>query len=341
MVILYSLIYIHYSFVYAGPISTTYELKEYGFGSGGNENNTSTNYSMFAVAGELDNSNAQSTNYALQAGLTFSMQTNVPAAPSFTNPSSNYDRLKFIIDNGNNPTDTTFAIAISSDAFASTTNYIQSDFTIGSSPAWLTYTGWGGASGQYVTGLASNTTYSIKVKARQGNFTESGYSVTTSVATSVPSLTFAIDSSTINFSNLNAGNSYTDNTKTTTFTTSTNAYNGYIIYGRDTAPLHATIPNFSAPNSAPTTWSTGVPGFGYTTNDSSLSGGTANRFTSGANYAGFTTTAPGDPVADHAGPVVTAISNENWIVTYRVTAASTTPAGRYSSTILYIVVPTY
>jgi hypothetical protein len=325
--------------VFAGPESTSYELKEYGFGSGGSENNSSTNYSMFGIIGEQDGGSLDSTTYGLQSGLTFSLQSNLPDAPSFTNPDLQYDRLKFVLNDGNNPTDSTFAIANSTDRFA-TTQYIQSDFTIGSAPAWLTYSGWGGLSGQYVTGLSNNTTYEIKVKARQGNFTESGFSESANASTSDPFLTFSVDSNTLTFDHLNPSNSFTDSSKSTVLTMSTNAYNGYIIYGFSSGPLDATyIPDYSGTNGSPTTW-TGS-GFGYSTNDSDLqTGGTNTRFT-GLKYAGFSNSAPGDPVADHLGPILTSISGEQFTISYRVTALSTAPAATYQTNVTYIIVPSY
>lgn len=330
----------------AGPQSTTYEIKDYTFGGGGTSEAgaDSTNYTLFGTAGEIDNGALDSTSYTLGGGLTYTLKADVPAAPTFTNPSQNYDRLKFIIDEGGNPSDATYAIAISTDNFSSDTRYIQNDNTIGASLGsedWQSYANWGGATGEYVTGLLQNTTYYIKVKAERGNFTESQYSATSSVTTSTPSLTFGLDAASLTFNNLDSGNSYTDSSKTTVLTTSTNAYNGYIVYGRATQALtfgSNNIAHYGSPNSAPTTWS--GTGFGYTTSDTDLSGGTANRF-SGSKYAGFTNSAPGDPVADHTGPVLTAISGEQFTLSYRVTTDSTKPAGTYTSTIIYVVVPEY
>lgn len=331
-------------FVYAGPQSTNYELKTYDFGGGGAAETDSTNYSIQGTAGSMDIGKSDSTNYTLGAGLTFQNQANVPAAPTFTNPATNYDRLKIVIDNGGNPADAVFAIAISDDNFV-TTNFVQSDNTVGSTLGaedWQTYANWGSGTGEFVRTLRPNTTYKIKVKAKNGKYTESAYSTESSATTSTPSLTFGVSANALSFDNLNSGNSYTDTSKSTILTTSTNAYNGYIIYAHSTAPLTSganTITDYSAPNSAPTTWS--GTGFGYTTNDTDLTGGTASRF-SGSKYAGFTTATPGDPVADHSGPIESsAISSEQFTVSYRVTADASTKAGNYQNKIIYIVLPTY
>jgi hypothetical protein len=334
------------AYVYAGPASTNYELEQYDFGSGGTDNSSSSNFNLFGQSGGIEYVNQSSTNYQVKGGLTQTLQANVPPAPSFTNPVTNYDRLKFIIDNGNNPTDALFAIAISDDDFI-TTRYIQDDNTVGptlGSEDWQTYSNWGGSSGEYVRTLSANTTYKIKVKSKWGNFTESGFGPVASATTSVPSLTFGISSASITFNNLNSSNAYTDISKTTTLTTSTNAYRGYAIYGRETNPLtfgSNTIADYTSSNSNPSTWN--GTGFGYTTNDSDLAGGTADRFTNGGpNFAGFTTSIPGDPVADHTVPVEeNPIVNEQFTITYRVTGDNTTKAGTYNNTVLYAVVPIY
>jgi hypothetical protein len=327
--------------------STSYRIKNYGFGAGGSEGLNSSNYSLFGTAGEIDALGLFSTNYTFGGGLIYTLQASVSAAPAFTNSGSNYDRLKFTLDSAVGPADTEYAIGISTDNFVTdTTHYIQSDNTIGTTMTWQTYPQWGGSSGAYVTGLLNNTTYYIQVKSRQGNFTEGPWSVASSATTSDPSLTFSLDSSTINFSNLNSGNTYTDSAKTSVLTTSTNAYNGYVIYAKESQALTSsvgTIPDFSGSNSSPTTWS--GTGFGYNTSDTNLTTGSggASRF-SGNKYAAFaiSSSTNGDPVADNLGPVQSSpISSEQFTISYRVSGNSTTKAGTYTNTIQYTIVPTY
>lgn len=175
------------------PFSTTYELHDYGFGGGGVSISSSSSYSISGMAGEpTAATNATSTNYDIGAGLMFTQQSNVPAAPTFTNPASHYNKLKFVLDTGSNPTDTLFAIAISNDSFA-TMLYVQADGTIGASPVYQTYTNWGGAGGAFVTGLTPSTTYQMKVRAVQTKYTESGFSAVATAATVTPSVSYDID----------------------------------------------------------------------------------------------------------------------------------------------------
>lgn len=181
------------------PASTNYQLKDYSFGSGGTSNATSTNYALDGIAGGLSGAKESSAAYGIGGGLMFSNQANVPVAPTFTNPSSYYNKLQIIINTSGNPTDTKYAIAISSDNFV-TTNYVKSDNTVGATLVladYQTYTTWGGGSGFFVIGLTANTTYKVKVKAMQGKFTETGYGPTASAATVNPTLSFAVRTDTL------------------------------------------------------------------------------------------------------------------------------------------------
>lgn len=193
------------------PASTTYQLKDYGYGGGGVANGTSSSYALEGIVGEQNAGKLDGTTYDLGAGLQFTNQANVPPAPTFTNPSSYYNKLKIVLDTGGNPSDTKFAIAISTDSFASDTRYVQNDNTVGSalgSEDYQTYTTWGGGSGSLIIGLVSGTTYQVKVKAIQGKFTETGYGPTASAATDTPKLTFDID---VSASDTDTGPPFTTN----------------------------------------------------------------------------------------------------------------------------------
>ncbi|HSH18333.1 MAG TPA: hypothetical protein VK978_03040 [Candidatus Saccharimonadales bacterium] len=177
------------------PAGTNYKMQSYGVGSGGTANSTSSTYAMEGISGEVSSAQMNGTTYRLGSGLVPTQQSNVPAAPTLSNPNNFYNKLQLTIDNGANPTDAKFAIAISKDNFA-TTQYVQNDRTIGNSLGiedYLTYADWGGASGFTISGLTAGTTYSAKVRAMHGKFTESGYSAAGSANTAEPSLTFDLD----------------------------------------------------------------------------------------------------------------------------------------------------
>jgi hypothetical protein len=177
------------------PSSSNFKLNNYGFGSGGTATSSSSSYKLNGISGETSGQQTSSANFRINSGNNQTQQAHVPLAPTFDNPGNYYSKLHVTVNPSSNPSDTTFAIAISSDSFA-TTQYIQNDGTVGSALGiedYQTHANWGGASGSLVIGLDSSTTYQIKVKAMSGSFTESGYGPTASATTSPPSLFFDID----------------------------------------------------------------------------------------------------------------------------------------------------
>ncbi len=101
-----------------------------------------------------------------------------------------------VLDNGNNPSDTLYAIQVSTDNFVTNTKFVQDDNSLGDTLGnedWQTYTAWGDTTGINVIGLLPSTTYYFRASARQGNFTQSGYGPTSSVATVAPQMSFDID----------------------------------------------------------------------------------------------------------------------------------------------------
>jgi hypothetical protein len=336
----------------AAPQSPNYQLQQYSFGSGGTTPDTgSANNKLFGNTGEVE-SDPSSPNYTINGGAAGQTQAPTPQTPTITNDHQNYDRLHITLDQGSDPSDTTYAIAISPDAFASTTYFVTTSQTLGASAQFQTYSAWGGSSGFTITGLEVNTTYTIKVKALQGAFSESAYSPTASAATTVPTLTFTVGGSS-NLGNLSQSNSYTATTNGT-LTTSTNAFNGYNIYGYITGPMamqgsSSTIANFAGTYASPQSWSSGT-GFGYTTNDTDINGTpkwNANPCP-GDNgtplcYAAFSQTGPGDVIADHETDLTSTdpINNESFNVTYKLSTTANQPAGTYTTTVIYTVAPIY
>jgi hypothetical protein len=184
----------------AGPSTGNYELKEYGFGSGGTSGSSTENYSLFGTTGEVDQGVGSTNNYKNLPGLTMTMQADLPPAPTVTNPANFYNKLHLIINISDNPTDAKFAIAASTDNFVSDTRYVQNNNTIGAvlgTEDWQTYTGWGSGDGITIIGLSPGTTYSFKVAAVHGDFSQSGFGPVGTAATINPTLTFDIDVSSV------------------------------------------------------------------------------------------------------------------------------------------------
>ncbi|HSX45956.1 MAG TPA: hypothetical protein VLG27_03065 [Candidatus Saccharimonadia bacterium] len=181
----------------AFPATSNYKLNSYGFGSGGGNSGTST-YSLEGISGEISGQTESTSNYTDKPGFIQTQQANVPQV-TLSNPSSYYDKLLFVLDTQNNPTDALYAlqvqVGVGSCDFASNIFYVKSDHTIGSTLTltdYQTYSSWGGASGTTIIGLSSNTTYCIRAKATQGAHTESAYGPSSNAATLGQQISFCL-----------------------------------------------------------------------------------------------------------------------------------------------------
>lgn len=216
----------------SNPKSSNYTVRSYSFGSGGVAGAASTNYMLNGVSGELSLGELMSSDYKLGGGLSFATNVDVPPAPTVSNPGgTSYNMLSVTLAADSNPSTTEYAIALSPDGFASTTEYVQADDTPGSTPVWQTASVWG-ASGFDVIGLSPDTTYSFKVAAIMGKFSQSAYGpVATGDTGAGPSFTLSISPNTVNYTSLPAGTIETS--PDVTINVDTNAtYGGYVyIYG--------------------------------------------------------------------------------------------------------------
>jgi hypothetical protein len=265
----------------AMPSSTSYQLNNYGFGSGGTSNSTSSNYKLNAISGEASNVQSTSPNYKVRSGNNNSQQAYVPAAPAFTNPSNYYNKLKFILTPVASPIDTKFSIAVSTDNFV-TKQYVQIDDTLGATKTYQTYAAWGGASGQVIVGLSPTTTYSMAANAIQGDFTETEFGPAATAATVAPSITFDIDASAVDaktsapynltFASLYPGSVVASDQKVWV-DMSTNAVSGAGVYvSSQYGGLHSASKNFTIP-SASADLSVASSGFGAQSTSTTQSSG--------------------------------------------------------------------
>lgn len=231
------------SSVFAGPVSTSYELKQWDFYSG-SASVSSTNYDLRGETGEYDATSASSTNFRLNGGLTFDLNASVPPAPNLTNPSGYDTQLKLVINKDvDAPTDVKYAISISTDDFVSDIRYVRADHSVGTNLTvdhFQNYTLWGGASGFNITSLSPGTTYKTRVSAIHGYATQSPFGPNSASAATVnTTISYDIDVSatdtetsapyTINFGNLTPGSVITATNKIW-LDLSTNAGSGSTIY---------------------------------------------------------------------------------------------------------------
>jgi hypothetical protein len=283
------------------PSSTNYILRNYDWGSGGTGSSSSTNYKLNGVSGSQSGSLQTSTSYDQPSGHENVQNAAVPVAPTVSNPSNYYDRLKVVLNVGTAPSDTKYLIAVSSDNFV-TTYYVQTDNSIATSVSatnYQTYTAWGGASGFTMLGLLPSTTYQVKVKALQGNFSGSGFGPTGSAATVAPSLTLSLTTTltssppfAVNFASLTAGSVVNGDADATIGITS-NAVNGGNVYVQSANAGLKSNATSTTIDSATTDLTTAASGYGaQVTATSQVSGGPLTKqspFNGSSNTVGALT----------------------------------------------------
>lgn len=326
----------------ASPSSSNFTLKAYDFGNGGGTSSSSS-YGINSESGEQTGLGLSSSSYKISSGVQILQHANVPAAPTFSNPSNEYSRLKIILNTSSNPSDTKYEIAISNDSFA-TTQYVQTDNTVGTTNTigqYQTYTSWGGASGVWITGLDSNTTYEVKVRALQGNFSGTAYGPTASAATLLPSLTFSVATSlsavpplTIGFTSLPSG-SVVDGNATADIGLTTNALNGGSVYIKSSGLLASISAGFSI-SSATADLSAANSGYGaIVTSATQSSGGpltAVSPFNGAVNNVGVLSTSLQQILSTSS-----AVSGGTASITLKAKADATTPsASDYSDTLTII-----
>lgn len=323
------------AFFAALPATSNYQLNSYGFGSGGVANSTSSNYALEGISGEVAGQTSLTATYSAKPGFIETQQAYVPKVSAFDNGSgAYYNKLHFVIDQQNNPSDAQYALSISTDNFVSDTRYVKSDLTVGATLAltdYQTYSAWGGASGANVIGLLPNTTYYLKIKATQGKFTESGYGPTTSAATVNPSLSFSISTNSLALGSLLAG-TVVDAPTTIDITFATNAASGGDVYINGLNSGLFSIKTSSTIASASADLTPASRGFGARVTTTGASSGTfssVSPYNGAANNVGITDTTI-RRIMTASAPVVGGTGS----VLIKAKSASTDPASNdYSETL--------
>lgn len=316
--------------------SPSYRIEGETIGPSG-QTESSFNYSLLETIGDFFARIARSVTYQLRGGFNPSIEANVPGTPTFSNPASYYNKLKFVVDSANNPSDCEFAIATTDDSWT-TTEYIQADGTVGASIVWQTYANWGGASGELVTGLLPDTTHKIKVKARCGSFTETGWGPEASAATVSPSIAVDISGLSVDFGELDFINIATAS-PSTILTITTNAESGYLIRIKDegdgSSPGLYSLTAAKLITSQTATLLVGTEGYGIQGASATATIAAIYNKT-GDDVGGFSQSF--QDLASNSGPV----TSETVTVTAKAAAAkATTAADDYSDTLTFIVTVAY
>lgn len=333
------------------PAGNTYQLNDFGFGGGGVGDASSSSYSLNATVGEVSGSTGVGTLYNLNPGLQFTQQAGTPAAPTLSNGSGTYyNKLNVTINNGGNPTDTVFAIAVSTDSFSST-NFIQADHTIGATAVYQDYTTWGSGTGFLAIGLSPGTIYYFKVSAKQGKYSESAFSSVASLATVTPSLSFDIDVSATDAPtnspyNLSLGTlslgSVTTATNKIWISLDTNGLGGGFVYVYDNnTGLHSTSANYTI-SSATTNLTSASEGFGLQSSTATQTSGgpltPVSPYNNSSENVGIVNTASQTLYTTSSAPIVGGRGS----LFVKVKASTTTPtASDYSDTLTMIASSTF
>ena len=116
--------------------------------------------------------NAEGTTLS-STETSFYTLADAPSAPTVNNAQPT--TLDVTVNSSTNPSTTQFAIYETS-----TSQYVQTDGTLGASAVWQTASGWGTKT---ITGLTSGTSYTFEVKARNGANTETAFGATANLLT--------------------------------------------------------------------------------------------------------------------------------------------------------------
>lgn len=332
------------------PSTTNYKLNSYGFGSGGTANSSTGNYSLEGITGEVSGQTATTSTYAEKPGYIETQQANVPKV-TLTNPSNYYDKLHFVIDQQNNPSDAKYALQVcvgadwSGGSCGTTTLYVKADNTLGTSLTtadYQLYSAWGGVSGANIIGLAPSTTYYIRAKATQGQFTESAYGPSSNAGTVGQQISFCLwsdgscgsSTNSTAFSGLVAG-SISNSTNNLNLSFATNADNGGNVYIYSTGKLQSVaVPSgtiSSVTGASPVDLASLSAGYGAQVGSSS----------------GLTTQAPYNGTGSNVGQLSTTIntllsatspvSSGSATIQLQAKASNTTPAATdYADTVTVI-----
>lgn len=222
------------------PATSNYQLNSFGFGSGGTANSQTATYSLEGISGELNGAPTSTVNATIKSGFVQTEQVPVPQITTLDNNGGlYYNKLHFVIDTQGNPSDATYLISVSTDNFVSNVTYVQPDGTLSSTLSvadYQTYATWGGASGSLIIGLNPSTTYYVRARAAQSNFTESIDGPAVSQATAAPTISFSLVTSagptppyTVNLGTLTSG-SISSGNNTINTTLSTNGASGGDVY---------------------------------------------------------------------------------------------------------------
>lgn len=296
------------------------------------------NSSNFGITADINPFSDLSTsaNFRQETGYNPRIQANTPYPPTLENSESYYDKLLLKVDDSGNPADTLFAVIISDNNF-STFKYVQNDGTVGDTlemEDYLTYDSWGGVDGSYILNLKQNTTYKARIKALNGDFTETGYSSDSNESTTtVPYVNMTVSESSITLGTLNIN--LISQTTSVSIRVNTNAYTGYQAYVSDqgngvTGGLYNGGSGLIT--SADMTLTAGVAGYGAQAN--SATANVDSKYAVVGNQVGALELSS-NPLSSNN----VAALDEDTTIWFKATMSPTTLAGNYADIVYFTITP--
>lgn len=326
-------------FFAAFSASTSYQLQNYSLSGAASNSSASTTYQLESSTGQIQSVNTSSATYSALAGSLQAQQASVPPAPTLGNGAGTYyNKLDMIINTGGNPSDVTFAVAVSTNSFV-TTNYVQIDGSLGPVPLFQTYVQWGGATGMPIIGLANSTTYQVKVSAMQGKFTHSAYGPVATSSTTAPNIVFSITPNALTLPNLLAGSVVTGANMTAAFATNA-TYGGNVYVSDSNTGLKSNSKSYTIASATGNLTLLGNGYGGQATSVTQTSGGPfaiASPYNGITNTVGLINTTP-QPIFTTGTPIV----GGSGVAVLKAKASSTDPAsGDYQDTLTFIAAASF
>jgi hypothetical protein len=320
--------------------STTYYMQSYSVGAGATNTAHSTTYTIQGSVGEQANGTATDGTNTNHSGSIQTEQLNIPGAPTLSNGSNTYyNQLNFILSTSGNPTDTTYAIAVSTNNFTSTLGYVQASGALSGTQFYQNYTAWGGGSGAFVTGLTASTTYELRVAAMQGMFTNSNFGAYATASTVAYTTTFSVSPNSLSLGSLLPGTVVTSSNLTLDFATTAAQGGDVYVYGANAGLLSA---NKSFTIAAATAnLAVAASGFGLQATGASQSFGgpltIVSPYNGSSHNVGTETTGPADILTTAAATLSGTAS-----VNIQAESSTTTPdASDYTETLTFVAAGSY
>ncbi|MBN2100476.1 hypothetical protein JW710_01080 [Candidatus Dojkabacteria bacterium] len=188
--------------------SDNYRIIDPSIDAGGNDDASSGTYNLLdSIGGSINDERFESSNYKLGTGIGYTFMANVPVVTYFQTDDSAmialcgeggcYNRAKFELDPENNPTETLYLVEISTDDWTTVqcidgTTKEPKAISSKNINDYLTEATWE-AEDFNLLGLASSTEYKIRLRALNGDFTESEPGPDATESTTDPSISFDIN----------------------------------------------------------------------------------------------------------------------------------------------------